>query len=628
MHLALIVAASVYFPIGQGQGEAMCWTTVQGNFRIEHPSLTADCRGPAVAVLTGRRVHDFVLEAEVLRPRSGQVGVSFRRQSDTAPWADGYYLNSMWPSHLRLIRKRNGRYDAPLFDSRRVPEMQPGNTVRVRLWARGDHFRVWLNDRLVLNVRDEEPFRRGGVAIHVGSGGSQPPASFANVRILGVNAVPAPTPEEIPPLGLDEVVAASEKALAKAIPAIRRRLADAAKDAMLLDDAPIQRLTQQVHGLLWRHFYDPRTHMVYTIIEPHTGKVVLPSRQEVLASIPNANGWSTPIEDCAGYGNGKHLAWLVERWEVTRKPEHAADARKVLAGALRLGEIRPADKDGFAEVVRGVLPDNTTYYAGKGPGSSGDNYNGYAYGLWRCTRSPLFTPAEKQRIVAALDRTCYRNGSPAFVAIVADATGKDTWQKQYEAKCKATVRSFASWTLADRKSAASWTAVQLQIRLNALRTIDTDPLRRRAFEHAMRVNAWSRWKDIPAAFDYDESVNAYMHRVKHVRNPLDAMLTVMLTGDRNVIEAFLPVIRRALARFDFAAFRDQRQLTPFLGAWWLAVRHGALRYDPALTPPPADKLALKPLAPKRHLIVTYFPTCNPRVVPGERFHFPRADTSP
>ena len=606
--------------------KAAQWRTVQGRFRIEQGTLTADCKGPAVAVLAGHRVDDFVIDVDVFRPRSGQVAVSFRRQSDTAPWADGYYLNSLWASHLRLGRKRGGRYDAPLFDSRRVREMQATSTVRLRLWAKGDHFRVWANDRLVINVRDEEPFRTGGIAVHVGSRGAEPPARFANLRVLGVDAVPPPKPDEIPPLGLDEVLSASERELAKELPAVRKLLAESAKRGKPLDDAAIQRLAQQVHGLLWRHFYDPRTHMVYTIIEPHTGQVVFPSREEVLANIPNANGWSTPIEDCAGYGNGKHLAWLVERSEATRKPEHAADARKVLAGALRLGEIRPADKDGFAEVVRGVLPDNQTCYAGKGRGSSGDNYNGYAYGLWRCTRSPLFTEQEKQRVATALDRTCYRNGSPAFVAMAADATGKETWRKQYEAKRKASARSFGGWAVAERVQAASWTAVQLQIRLNALRAIETDPLPRRAYEHAMRVNAWSRWKDVLAGFDYDESVDAYMHRVNHVRNPLDAMLTVMLTGDREIIDAFLPVIRRVLARYDFAAFRDQRQLTPFLGAYWLAVRHGALRYDPSVPPLPAERLKLKPLDPKRSLVVTYFATCNPRVEPGKPFRFPRADS--
>jgi len=607
-------------------GEA-AWRVVQGTFRIEDSRLIVEA-APAVAVLAGQRVADFVLEVDFVRPSKGQVAVSFRRQHPTAPWADAYYLNSLRPGHLRLGRKRGGRYDAPLVDRSHLGPLTAGATVRLRLWARGDHFRVWLDGQLAANVRDEQPFAAGGIALHVGTGGTDPPAQFSNLRLLGVDAVAPPKPDEIPPLGLKGVVEMAERTLQSEIPAIRTRLADAARGGPALDDAALQRLAQQAHGLLWRHFYDPATHMVYTILEPHSGKPVFPTRDEVLACIPNANGWSTPIEDCAGYGNGKHLAWLVERFEVTRAAEHAAQARAVLAGALHLGEIRPADATGFGEVVRGVLPDNRTYYVGKGPGSSGDNYNGYSYGLWRCVRSTLATDAEKRRIAAALGRTCYRRGAAAFVAIAADATGKSDWQKQYEARRKGAARSHGGWTAAERVKAASWTAVQHQVRLDALRSIEQDPLTRRAYAHAMRANAWSRWKDIQAGLDYDEKLDDYMHRVTTVRNPMDAMLTVALTGDRELIEAFLPAIRRVLGRYDFAAFRDQRQLTPYLGFYWLAVRHGALRHDPQLPPLPEAKLRLKPLDPKRNLVVTYFASCNPPSPGGQPFRFPRTEPPP
>jgi hypothetical protein len=141
--------------------------------------------------------------------------------------------------------------------------------------------------------------------------------------------------------------------------------------------------------------------------------------------------------------------------------------------------------------------------------------------------------------------------------------------------------------------------------------IETDPQLRAVCEHARRANAWSRWKEMLDGLTFDESKDDYAHRVDTVRDPLDGMLTVMLSGDHEIIAAFLPLFRRVVARYDFTAFRDQRQLTPYLGVYWLGVRQGVLKYDPSLPLPAPDAIRLKPLDPDRHLIVTYFPECNP-----------------
>ena len=111
---------------------------------------------------------------------------------------------------------------------------------------------------------------------------------------------------------------------------------------------------------------------------------------------------------------------------------------------------------------------------------------------------------------------------------------------------------------------------------------------------------------------FDERKDDYTHRGETVRDPLDGMLTVMLSGDREIIGAFLPVFRRVVARYDFTAFRDQRQLTPYLGVYWLGVRQAVLTYDPALPLLPAETVRLKPLESGRHLVVTYFPEHNPK----------------
>ncbi len=584
---------------------AAAWQVVQGKFEAAAGRLVAQGHDAAVAVLKGRRFDNFVLDVDMLRPARGYVGVALRRQSESKPWSDAYHLCSLRPGHFRIIAKRGGRYDAPLFDSSRVAELQPGAVVHLRVWIKRGHLRVWINNRLVANVRDESPLPAGGISLNVGSGGAKPRAEFRRVVVRTADAVPPPRPDEIPPASLAEIVAQGEAELRKRIPSVKKQLASAKGRA--LSDAELQDRASQAHALLWRYYYAPRTHMVYTIIEPHTGQPVLPTIEEVRRGRPNKNGWATPIEDCAGYGNGKHLAWLVERYEATHRAEHADDARRVLAGALHLGEIRPADEHGFAEVVRGVLPDNTTYYEGRGRGSSGDNYNGYSYGLWRYARSTLATPDEKARIANVMRRTCYP-GATIFSAMAGDVTQDPKWRQVYLRRAKATARSMAGWTVESRQNDASWTAVQQQVRLAALAAIESDPTRRAAYRLALRVNAWSRWKDVLAGLTYDPANDAYVHRVNTVRRPLDGMLTVMLAGDREAIDAFLPAFRRVVAGYDFRDFRDQRQLTPFIGAYWLGVRQSALRYDPGR--PACAHVALNPLDPKRDLVLTYFPNCN------------------
>jgi len=398
----------------------------------------------------------------------------------------------------------------------------------------------------------------------------------------------------------------AEPDLQRKIAAIKKAIARAAEGKQLLSDGELQRKALLVHALLWKYYHDPRTNMVYTIIEPHTGQVILPTREEVLNSIPNANGWSTCIEDCAGYGNGKHLAWLLVRHSVTRKPEHAEEARWLFRGLCTLGSAREGDEP-FREIVRGVLPDGKTYYRGKYTGSSGDNYNGYCYAMWRYYHSPIAIEVEKQQIRRIMRLTCYRGGG-AFAAITGEITGDAEFTDRYHSRKARTIEKLAAMTTTEDKP--SWTAIQRQLHYRALFELDPDPLCKRVYRHAMRANAWGRYRDVIVGLKFNPDDDRYPHRVRTVRNPLDGLLTVMLSGERDIIEAFMPLFRAVAARYDFRAFRDQRQLTPYLGAYWLAVKHGFLKYNPSIPPP--ENVTLTPLDPRRNLVVTYFADCNPR----------------
>ncbi|MEW6355082.1 MAG: hypothetical protein AB1696_02045 [Planctomycetota bacterium] len=408
---------------------------------------------------------------------------------------------------------------------------------------------------------------------------------------------------------VEKKLAESRATPEKEIVEFKKLVADALRRGAGLDDKHMQEKAHQVHALLRKYYFDPRNNMVYTIIEPHTGQVVFPTEEDVRNNLPNANGWSTCIEDCAGYGNGRHLAWLAARCDVTRRPEHAEFARAVFTGLCTLGEIREETKP-FRAIVRGVLPDGKTFYVGKGPGpgrSTGDNYTGYCFGMWTYFHSPFASDAEKERIRAIIHGTDPRSGG-AFAAMAGDITSNKEFMDRYETRKAPALESLAEQTATTDQS---WTAVQRQIHYTALRKIDPDPLCRKVYEHAMRANAWGRCKDILAGLDFDPNKDDYAHRVKTVRNPLDGMLAVMLSEDREAIETLLPLYRLVIERYDFAAFRDQRQLTPFLGAYWLAVKQGFLRYDPSLPEPDLQHVYLTPLDPNHTPVLTYFADCDP-----------------
>ena len=602
------------------------WGIVQGHFSDRDGWLEAAPETDAEACVLQLRsppVAGFVVLLRCRFPGRGTTGLSYRRKADGGFWPDAYYLHSLRPGHLRAVKKVNHQYTDLWALPGNDPRIRPDNEVELAVVVSGDRHFVFIGQKCVGSFEDGD-LKQGAVAFTFAHGPATPQAAFRAVRLHDVNVEHIPRSVRFEQR-VSQAIEASERVLAAEIAEAERRIAAAIEPGTALSDRELGHRVAQAHAMLWRYFLDPQSDMVYTIIEPHTGSVILPTPDDVASDIPNANGWSTPIEDCAGYGNGKHLAWLCARYDVTHDRRHAEQARRVFHGAETCGTVRPPEESGFAEIVRGVLPDGRTFYRGKHPGSSGDNYNGYAFGMWAYHRSAVATAEERARIRAITERSCCRSGSGAFHAMAWSTTGSDRWADAYRKRRPKLVGSAAELT--STRDEPSWTAVQRQLHWRALADIEKTPLARRAFVHALRVNAWGRVGDLLAGLAFEETDDTYWHRVKHVRNPMDGMLTVMLSDDAEAIEATLPLFRQIAARIDPTGLWDQRQLTPFVGAFWLGVKQGHITAGACPGDLNPDEVALQRLDPGRHPVVTYFQKANPRPPSpdGTPFRYPRAD---
>ena len=150
---------------------------------------------------------------------------------------------------------------------------------------------------------------------------------------------------------------------------------------------------EAAHAEIWRRFISPHgTFYDYTSLE---GGVELPTAAEVAADQPNALGWWSPIEN-GGFFGGLYLDALCKRWERLRTEDAAREARTIAGGLLKLAEV--GKTPGF--IARGFADDGTTHWAA----SSSDQTYPWFYGLWRYAKSGLPDPAERERVVAVMER--------------------------------------------------------------------------------------------------------------------------------------------------------------------------------------------------------------------------------
>ncbi len=158
--------------------------------------------------------------------------------------------------------------------------------------------------------------------------------------------------------------------------------------------ADVSAAAESAHREIWRRFID--SHGVMIDFADMDGSVSLPTPEECKLGKPNALGWWSPIENGAMF-NGLYMDAAVNRWKLTKSPEDASKARKLMEGLLLLNSI--SDVKGF--VGRGVSTDGKSHY----PMGSNDQTLPWFLGLWRYFDSGLATNEEKQRITRHLADT-------------------------------------------------------------------------------------------------------------------------------------------------------------------------------------------------------------------------------
>ncbi|MDX1969908.1 MAG: hypothetical protein SFV23_22230 [Planctomycetaceae bacterium] len=285
---------------------------------------------------------------------------------------------------------------------------------------------------------------------------------------------------------------------------------------------------EQAHRELWRRFIDKHGVMIdFTDLD---GTVNYPTPEECRAGKPNALGWYQPIENGAMF-NGLYMDAALLRWQVTRSPEDADKARRLMRGLLFLNSI--SDVKGF--VGRGVSTDGRSHYAM----GSNDQTLPWFTGLWQYWQSDLATPEEKSQIARQLVETAdeiVRLGwkmpaEPPFgtrgsfegfhfdeaarmlftCRLLHVVTGDDQWDRRYRTeltrrggdaqrtKLETCEAGMAFWYAKTH----NWTSCTAVMALRGLWELETDPALKAAYARGLASSATLAAESLPLAFQFD-----------------------------------------------------------------------------------------------------------------------------
>lgn len=98
---------------------------------------------------------------------------------------------------------------------------------------------------------------------------------------------------------------------------------------------------EEIHSLIWNEFVDENTDMIYEL-RKNLWYRYLPTPDEVSHDIPNRCGWLTGMEDAALNGS-TYLTALIKRYEINRTQENLEEVKKILRGLFLLGTISKSD---------------------------------------------------------------------------------------------------------------------------------------------------------------------------------------------------------------------------------------------------------------------------------------------
>ncbi len=387
-------------------------------------------------------------------------------------------------------------------------------------------------------------------------------------------------------------------------------------------DVPIQTIAQRNQAMMRRNFYQPETGLYYMYTDAYQpGRINLPTPAEIEACIPCSNGFSTPLEN-QNYASSQYLDTLLYRYRVTRKPEHAEEARSVFNGLRHL--YRVSGSDSF--VPRGVLPDLRSHY----PDVSIDHISFWLMAMWRYYRSEVSSHDERRDLRDVFTRfaldaekhdwtfrredgliTFWANlNDPSvlraplvfmFLLLAAyDCTGEKRFFDHYLTILEKDDRAIIQRLESEAISAeVSWVSSQSIWLLDCLQQLEDDPAIKMVYYRNMikiarnAPNQLESYRD----FDWRRACVDFDHRSLTHRNCLFALICIAFCPDAGFARSMIPLCDRVIRHYDY---RRDGKIIDLLDAvpryYWIMASHGLLAYDPdaevgedgTQTPIPAD----------------------------------------
>lgn len=386
----------------------------------------------------------------------------------------------------------------------------------------------------------------------------------------------------------------------------------------------------EVRKILWKHFIDPETYMLYDHKDP--GQKNLPTREEIKANIPNTTGWTTGMEDCALNGS-MYLCGLLEGYHQTKEIESKGLAKKIYSGLELLGSVSPTP--GF--LARGVLPDAKTHYIN----SSVDQYTMWVYAMWRYYHSEISSEEERKKIIRMVEEVCQfiessnfniltEEKKPSIVGscrnlrglefflIAYNLTGNRHWYDIYiklrEGKNQSILKEICDWMIVE--TSADWAVLQDQIALRSLYELEKEFVYQNVYATALRIRAekgrkmlerykeynpeiikenpydfnWRRdWrkylqehpgvntaKDPHIGFfvmDWWANRPALQHEHETIRIPFEGMLIILLSEEERLIEELGKECESLISHYDYNLIGSSSSLAYIEFVYYLGLRN-------------------------------------------------------
>lgn len=350
----------------------------------------------------------------------------------------------------------------------------------------------------------------------------------------------------------------------------------AAAGAVVAGESDLEKKVDEIHTVLWTKFVYPETHVMRTRVRG-TG----------------ASPWGSELEDTSLSG-GMYLAAMVDRFDVTKSPVHAEEARKIFNGLLLNATCA---EPGF--IARGAEPDGKGFLGAP----SVDQYTGLLYGFWRYHGSKIATDAEKEQIrnvyadcLTRLERhkftiidsdgktpTKYGHLSNirptrserllSFLLVGWKLIGNQHWFDIYEEMKKPrleTCRTFPNYN--------AWVLVQSALSLHMLVATEERPEVRKVYEEGFASCVQHCLKQVPAYRDYPGILaGSGKDMVNTFRNPIEGIITILLSGDGDASKQIVQPLKDILMATDPNKHGNSVSLCSLEWDYWLAVKKGLIQ---------------------------------------------------